>query len=442
MTRRRTVWTVAASVAVLLGAAALAAAVWVPNEAQLAQMAAGRLTQALGVPVTIGSLHWQLLPQPLVTMRDARTQQDPPVTIGQVTGWPRLGPLLLHRQISFRRVEATGVSLPQVSLRALSGAESRMDGSAGGWHAAPVAVERLEFHDLVWIGRRQIPLEFDGAIDFDAAWRPRHAEAERPGVTPPVKLVLDREGGEDRWRADTTVGGGTWNGTLALTQPSPGQMRLTGELAPKGIEVEQMLAAFKRKTVVRGRVSGSTTLEAEGQGIGALVQSLHTRTRFSLAPATLLHFDLDKAIRSVGKEHEGNTRLDSLSGQLDTQNAADGIVLRYTGLKAHSGVLTASGSATLAKRRVDALLAVDLVDGLVGVPLKITGPVTQPEVSVPAGAVAGAAVGTAVLPGVGTAIGARIGGMFGKLFGGGKDKAPPASASAPAPATRKPAPAR
>ena len=76
----------------------------------------------------------------------------------------------------------------------------------------------------------------------------------------------------------------------------------------------------------------------------------------------------------------------------------------------------------LQDQKIDADIAVDLVDGVVGVPLRITGPVKDPTYSVPPAAVAGAAVGTAVMPGVGTAIGARIGDALGRLFG--KDKKP------------------
>ena len=68
----------------------------------------------------------------------------------------------------------------------------------------------------------------------------------------------------------------------------------------------------------------------------------------------------------------------------------------------------------------------DLVDGFVGVPLVISGPTDNVQVSVPKGAVAGAVVGTALLPGVGTAIGARLGAAIGKFF----SAAPAPSASA------------
>jgi phage tail tape-measure protein len=69
----------------------------------------------------------------------------------------------------------------------------------------------------------------------------------------------------------------------------------------------------------------------------------------------------------------------------------------------------------------------------VGVPLKVSGPLGQVQVSVPAGAVAGAALGTAVLPGIGTAIGARIGAAMGRIF-----ESAPADQKSPAPARKLP----
>ena len=82
------------------------------------------------------------------------------------------------------------------------------------------------------------------------------------------------------------------------------------------------------------------------------------------------------------------------------------------------------------RRKLDGELAIDLVGGVVGIPLKISGTVEEPVLSMTAGAVTGAAVGTAVLPGVGTAIGARVGQQVERLLG----EPPKASGQSPAPA--------
>jgi len=38
----------------------------------------------LGVKVTIGSIHWALLPTPAIVITDFRTQQEQPVIIGRL----------------------------------------------------------------------------------------------------------------------------------------------------------------------------------------------------------------------------------------------------------------------------------------------------------------------------------------------------------------------
>jgi uncharacterized protein involved in outer membrane biogenesis len=252
-------------------------------------------------------------------------------------------------------------------------------------------------------------------------------------VQPLTDLRVTRQVREDRWTTQIRIGGGTADGEVELKTRDKGRLRLEGMLKPQGVEVASALAAFNRRSVIAGTASGDTSLLANGDTVGELAQTLHTQTRFQLRPATLLRFDLDKAVRTLGKDYAGQTPLDAVSGQMDTQNTAQGMVVTYTGVKATSGALTASGQARIANRHVDAEFAVDLVDGVIGVPLKVSGPFDKVKVSTPAGAVAGAVVGTAVLPGIGTAIGARIGSTLGKIF-----SPEPAPAKAPAPRSGKP----
>jgi hypothetical protein len=296
------------------------------------------------------------------------------------------------------------------------------------------------FRDVTWISRRGIAVVYDGEVDFDPGWRPRKAELRRPGFKPATDLALTRQGQDDRWAARIHVGGGTADGEVRLDFRAGGRMHLEGKLQPKDVEVESMLAAFNRRSIIAGKASGETTLSANGDTVGELARSLHTQTPFTIGKSTLLRFDLDKAVRTAGKEHDGQTPLDSITGRLDTQNTPQGMVVTYTDLKATSGSLTASGQAKVANRRIEAEFAVDLVDGIVGVPLSVSGPLDNVAFAVPKGAIAGAVVGTAVLPGVGTAIGARVGATLGKIFSPGP--APPASAPPPARTAKPPAKAR
>lgn len=208
----------------------------------------------------------------------------------------------------------------------------------------PIKVSRLEarphlrFRNLTWITRHGIALDFDGHARFDAAWRPREAELVRPGVEPATQLSLAREGDTDNWQVRIKLGGGT----------------------------------------------------ADGQ---VLTRSLHTRTDFSVVPATLLRIDMDKAIRTFGKDRAGQT-----------QNTPAGMVVTYSAIQAKGEAFSAQGQGTIANRRIDGELKVDLAGGLAGVSLKVTGPLGAPQVTVPPAAMLAAA-----LAGAGVAIG--------KLFG-------------------------
>ena len=436
--------------ALVLGVVALAGvtvARRVPSNEELAVRAAAAFQTATGVQVSVGAVHWQLLPWPAVTVENITTQQTVPVQITRITVRPNLMGLL-HRRLKFDSAQVDGAVIPQVSLRGLDG--SKADSapardasvktavtalvapakSANAWVTDELPLAQLVFRDATWISRSGVAALFDGDVDFDAAWRPRIAHLRRPEAQTVMDLTLTRKGAEDRWDALVHAGGGTATGELELPAQPSGRLHLAGKLKFEGVEVASAVQAFNRRAVIAGKASGVTTLKANGNNAAELAQSLHTQTLLMMGPSTLLLFDLSKAVRTFGKEHNGQTALDKVSGQLDTQNTANGMVIDFSRLKASSGVLTASGRVHLQNRVIDAEVAVDLIDGVVGIPLVIKGPPGQVKVSVPGGALAGAAIGTAILPGVGTAIGARLGAALGNIFGSADPAAKPSSAAA------------
>ncbi|MDI1271198.1 MAG: AsmA-like C-terminal region-containing protein [Polaromonas sp.] len=424
MARRQTWMVAAGGLAALLGALWLALVWFIPGDEDLAAHAAGELQGRLGVPVRLGALHWRLLPVPAVVLEDVATDQPQPITVKKLTAYPDLL-ALLQRRVILDRVELDGAVVPQLSLRAL---DATPRGAAAEAGAMPLA--RFVFRDLTWLSRHGVAVVYDGEIDFDPGWRPRQAVVRRPGFTPATDLTLTRQGQEDRWAAHINVGGGTANGEVQLQTRADGRLVLDGQLRPSGVDVASAVAAFNRKPVIAGKATGNTVLSAQADTLVGLAQSLHTKTVFTMGASTLLRFDLDKAVRSFGKDHAGQTPLDAVSGQLATQNTPRGMVTNFTGIKARSGALTASGQARLSNRQIEAEFAVDLVDGIVGVPLVLSGPVDKVAVSVSGGAVAGAVLGTAVLPGIGTAIGARLGATLGRLFDSGPDRQPGKAAPA------------
>lgn len=408
---------IAAGVAVLV--AVMAALGWwlIPSDAQLAARITQTFEERLGVGLKIGRLHWQLSPSPRIEIDDIATVQDPPITVRRLVLSPQLMPLL-SRRIRVDELEVEGVLAPRESVRAFRGRFDELSAQSGQgrWKPAEIPLGRLRFNDLTWSDRRAIQLAYDGDIVFDPQWRPRTAEISRDGATPPVRLRLEREGEAERWKTFVDVGGGTWNGVTQLDTAANGKLLLTAQLAPENIDIEALMKAFGRSAPVAGKAFGKTELRSEADTLGQLWGALHSRTTFTVRPATLTRFDLQKAIRTAGTSRGGQTPLEQLTGTLETQNTDDGTRLDYLGLKARSGVLTATGTAHILNGGLSGEAAVDIVDGVVGVPLKLGGTVADPELSLTGGALTGAAVGTAVMPGVGTAIGARIGQQIERLF--------------------------
>jgi len=413
-------WTLGVGIAgAVLGAALLAVAWWLPTDEELAARLTAEAEKRLGVKVTIGSAHWALLPRPTVVLNDFRTRQAQPVVIGQLTAHLKAR-TLLDRKPVFGRIEINDAVFPRNSVRVFQGTAGASKPDTGDGNN--VLLERLEFRNLTWVSHGGIAVIYDGEIDFDAHWRPRHAELRRPGISPPFTLTLKRDGDADRWQTRVHVGGGTAHGSVALKSAASGALHLSGRLTPHDIEVASALNAFNRRSPVGGKGSGQTVLSADGKMVGELAESLHTRTVFSVNPATILRVDLEKAISTLGTEHDGQTALQELTGQMDTQNTDKGMRVTYTGVKARAGERTATGEATLYHRQIEARGTLHLVAGGIGVPFTASGPVEKPKVSVAPGAFAAATIGKAVQPGTGTGadtgIVARIGAVLSRIFKG------------------------
>lgn len=438
-------WWIALGVfAAAIACAGAALALWWPSDAELARAAEARASEMLGVPVAIGRLEWSLWPAPEVVLHGVRVGADAPITAARITARARWRQVLAQRELGLSHLAVDDATVPQAALSSFKPAAP-----VGafvpplGLRLADVPVAHAEWRELRWVGRQGRTLVYAGDVDFDPRWRPRRALLQRPGAAQATHLALAREGDEDRWQAEVAAGGRTEHGMLRLQeQPgsgdAPARYRIAGAIDFRQIDVTALLGAFGRRSAVAGKASGHTDVDAVGAGPGEIARSLHSRTRFSMAPATVQGFDLAAAVKSAGTHHGGTTPLDRLDGTIDTHGDRGGTIVRYTGLKATSGVLTASGDAVVQSRRIQGHVAVDLVDGIVGVPLEFGGTVSEPTLSLPAAAVAGAAIGTAIVPGIGTAIGARIGETLRRIFSGdnASPKAAPPPQARPAPRGR------
>jgi len=227
----------------------------------------------------------------------------------------------------------------------------------------------------------------------------------------------------DEWDLRVDVGGGKVEGKLGLKKvpvaATREELELQGKLQTKDVEVSALTAPSKSLT---GRLEASTTLHARAATTGGLAEALQSQTTFTVRNAVLNGLDLAKAVKTIGLSRGGQTPLDTLAGQVNTQGKA----AQLTNLVASSGALSATGNVAISPAkalsgRVSVNVAGDsklgsAIGGAVGVPLTVGGTLDNPEVTLSRSALLGAAIGTALLPGVGTGAGANLGDRVGEGF--------------------------
>jgi uncharacterized protein involved in outer membrane biogenesis len=232
-----------------------------------------------------------------------------------------------------------------------------------------------------------------------------------------AKATLQRQ--PDHWAIRAGIGGGTLVGKFQVQAGAMGSSRLQGQFDTANVEVAALTAPSRTLT---GRLEAHTTLHAEFHEFGALADALQSQTRFTVRNAVVHGIDLAQAVKSVGLNRGGETRLDTLAGNIATQGRA----AQLTSLVATSGALSANGNVALAvNRSLSGRITVDLASastgGAIGVPLAVGGTLDSPSVTLTRGALVGAAVGTVLAPGVGTGAGAKLGDRIGEglrgLFG-------------------------
>lgn len=423
-------WTVAttALLAMLLVGASIAIKSLVPSNEELARRVEREFEARLGHRLVVREAHWRLRGTPVIEVTDAHTEQprDEAIRVRRVAIYPELMPLL-RRQLVIDRVEIEGAEVPRDALAAYRGKLQDADG-------ATVVLRTLAFKDLTYTSYSGVPVSYEGEIEFsEGDHLPQRARLRRPDAKAPATLEATRDGktddGADIYQLQLQAGGGTARGQARLATSDGGRMALTGELAPRNVEIQALLESFNRRSFIGGQASGETTLRAEGETVGELFRSLRTRSQLRVAGARLLRIDLDKAVKSLGEDRVGQTPLDSLTAVMETQNTAQGLKSMFTEVQAVAGNYTATGRATLHRKQIDAQGRLEIGGGVVDVPFSAQGPTRAPEFSMAWGAIAGAAVGTAVLPGIGTVLGAKIGGV---VSGPPKsDKSPPAPTERP-----------
>lgn len=435
--------------AVLLAAVAFTLHRWVSTN-DFRQRVEREASAALGVPVTLARVAVDVWPLPAVALSGIAVQSKPPLTLERVEVRPQWQALLQGR-LAISTLLVRRAVLPQQGIDAvlLALQKKKQQGpkpktpepapESAGLEGLP---RRTVLDDVTWIsaaGARttvaaEATLADDGLPD-SASFKLLKGNLQGLQATlqreEPKPADNANKAGEDRWALRVEVGGGKIEGRLGLRRApagapaKPGEaLALQGQLQTRGVEVSALTAPAG---ALSGQLEASTSLNARAATTSGLVDALQSHTTFTVRNAVINGLDLAKAVQTVGLSRGGQTRLDTLAGQVNTQGRA----AQLSNLVASSGVLSATGNVAISPvKALSGRVVVNVtgdskvgqaVGGAMGVPLTVGGTLDKPEVTLSRSALLGAAIGTALLPGVGTGAGANLGDRVGEglrgLFG-------------------------
>lgn len=455
-------WLVIAFLVVVLLLAALGFGLhrWVSTD-DFRQRIEREASAALGVPVVIGSVQVDVWPLPAVALGGLTVQSQPPLTLERLEVRPRWQAVLQGRfsvaTLILRRVvlPQQGVDAVLLAMQKKKPLTSQVAAPGVQLVQAPVTAAAPDADGLQWLPRRTV---FDDvtwvsnagtstAVEGEAKLGPDalpdsatlklvrgnlqglRAKLERQPQTSAVPAAAGQPAAGEQWALRVDVGGGKIEGKLGFQRtPLAGADKAVRELVVSGnfetrdVELSALTAPAKP---LSGLLEASTSLNARAATTAALVEALHTQTSFTVRNATLNGIDLEKAVKTVGMNRDGQTRLQTLVGQVTTHGKA----VQLSNLVASSGALGASGDVAVSPLRAlsgrvvvtlsgDSKLGTAL-GGSVGVPFNVAGTLEAPDVTLSRAALLGAALGPALAPGSGggTKLGDKLSEVLRGLFG-------------------------
>ena len=406
----------------LLGGVAVTLNYWVASN-DFRDRVAQQISAGLGVPVVLGSIKVDLWPLPAVALEQVQIKSQPPLALDRVEARPEWSPLLQGR-LEVATLLIRNATVPEQAVAGISAAFQKRQPVAkengGNRPASRTAFlpRRIVLDQLTWISSKGDRTTIDAqALLADDGLPASAAVKLRKGRFEGSKLTLERQ--PDHWALRAEIASGTVTGKLRFQPTDKGAPVLQGEFDSVNLDVAALAA---RSHTLTGRLDAHTLLRASLRDPKALPEGLHTQTRFTVRNAVLHGLDLAQAVKTIGLSRGGETRLDSLAGNVTTE----GRTIQLSNLAASSGALSATGSVAMAPNRelsghINVNLAAKAAGGALGVPLIVGGTLDSPSVTLSRGALLGAAIGTMIAPGVGTGAGVKLGDKLGEglrgLFG-------------------------
>lgn len=408
---------------VLVATIAFVLNTWI-NSADFRARVGREVSAAVGVPVELGGLNVTVWPLPGVSVDRLQVKSHPPLSFERVEARP-VWAGLLQRKLQIATLYVRNAVVPQEAIAAVSAAyrkahpedpaAKKNKDKAPREPASITLPQRIVLEQVTWVDTKGQRNVVDATSRMDDDGLPQHVDfAVTQGRWQGVQAKLER--GTNQWLLSGKVAGGTIKGRFVPGKTNRGDPLLTGELDTANVEVSYFTAPSKTLT---GRLEARTELQANLRDLAAVADVMQTQTKFIVHNAVVHGIDLAQAVKTVGISRGGETRLDTLAGQLVTRGRA----AELRNLVASSGALSATGNVNMAADKnlsgtVNVNLAEKVAGSALGVPLTVGGTLDAPSVALSRSALAGAAIGTLIAPGIGTGAGAKAGDKLGDTLKG------------------------
>jgi len=407
-----------------------------------------RLTEMVGMPVTLGDISLTSLPVPGIRIRDARLFEGDRslLAIDNILIAPRLSSLFSDEP-EIRKIQLSGLRLHAKDIERLMALVEKQPSS--GTETPGINIKRISADDnVIQLDQSRVlgPFRFEAKLSKASQLQVFDLSLEEQSVK--LNLTADADNfvvqlHASDWKLQVdpapTISSLQANGLL---QPDKLHMDDINIVAYQGhtkgnlivnwqkqweIDSHMEIVSLNLKDLLKdlghdamdGTMSGKFTIRAAAKAPDMLIDKTYIAGNMKITDGHIYNTDLEKAVRTMSSEWttSGQTPFDEFKSRVDMTMQK----VRLSDLKITSSVLAAEGKMDIMQmNQLDGRINVGLNDptGIINMPLMIAGTVEAPKVRPTDEALAGGAIGTAILgPGVGTAVGVKAGEFFGKIGG-------------------------
>lgn len=401
-------------------------------------------SQQLGVSVQIGDGRLSLLPTPRVILKEVQVGKSQALNFSRIAIVPSVGSLFSATKVIEIKIRQLVVQPSAMDLLSVLAANNQSGDSA----AMPVYVQKISIAQLQldWPGLK-LPA-FKLVLNLDAQHALNSAQMEtldnkvnidiKPdGKTHRIVMQLDqftlpvglpmlvdkarldmvlKAQTLDVSKIDVAMYQGKVNGKMQLMWDK--HWRMQGQLKVAQLSLQQPSRMISPKVYLSGALQSQGNFSASAKEASKLADNLRADFKFSVNQGVLHGLDLVKIASLLTKQSSGGqTQFDEFTGAINVL----GKQYHLRDLKISSGLLSGSGQVKIKPdQTLDGTAEVELKNSasLVGIPLDISGTVSEPLVLPSKAALAGAVAGTAILgPGLGTSLGMKAGTAVEKFKG-------------------------